>query len=783
MGSPADRGRRVQIGMKVKGSFQIFRLPRITNNRFHLLVALTTATWLSLEYIALGSYSWMYGYGGTLETIPVHLALAKSNTFSLWAPFVAGGVDRLSFWGNADPLNLEPLLFSILPTWLANGLHVFLQRFVAIYFTARVCQEQLGMNRGWSALAGVFHGCFSYFTVGDMMAISGVPFLIWGLYWIHRSRRPIFWGLLAGAGFSVFTSFTHSVPYLALFAFAWFAIVIQERSPRFYGVMGLFFLGLSVVDGPQLLAALYNAPLSHRAGYPAEGIGLSFSGLFYYPPQFDFFSQDKLLKALVIYLPPLVLGIAAVAAWRHPRGRPECAPFLRIALLYTILSLKFIFILVQKAAAQIFPFINGIFMGRFYTLPAAFMIAVILAMGLLVMLPWLSKTRARRSVSTSIISGLIFFLLIWPKVSLFYPLMIDSWGEKNFQVKALEELRRSDKGLFRVASVLDLQPAYAYGQGLETADGWANLYPKVYRELWLRVLDPLLANLPRNRDVFDPPTGRPQDHYIFLGTGLLVPGLGLMPGEDPVRALAEGFDIERRFNLDLLSLLNVKYLLSEYPLKGQGLRLIHSPSLLPSVLQSRDYATGLVNSPRPGHDTGSVWQSVQQVVVDLQEALERKQQGKDIYIYENTQVLPRYRFVTQVKVADSGRHLLDELSQMTSDDLHQTAWIEACDAGQLGGLDQLSSGTIRVEVYTPDEIRLSIENSGNGFLVIANTWNPFWRTEVDGQPRALVRTNHAQFGLWIRAGERKVHLSYDPPYSFFIFSRLFRGFDWVELRR
>lgn len=744
----------------------------ITSGRFYLCVAFATTSWLSLEYVALGPFSWMYGYGGALETIPVHLGLAKSgSTFSLWAPFAACGLDRLSFWGNADPLNLEPLLFSTLPTWLANGLHVFLQRFIAIYFTARVCEEQLGIGQRWSALAGMLHGCFSYFTVGEMMAFPGVPLLLWGLYRIHHGCRLTFWALLAGAGFSVFTSFTQSVPYLAVFAFAWFTLVVQERSPRFYAVMALFFLGLGIVDSPQMFAVLYNAPFSQRTGYPAEDVNLSFSGLFYYQMHFDFFDQDKLLRAIAIYIPPAVLGVATVVAWWHRTERLECALFLRIAVLYTVLSLKFVFTLVQRAVAQTLPWVNGIYMGRFHSLPAAFMIAVTLVMGLLVMAPSLNRTRAWLHVSTGVIGGLVLFLLIWPKISLFYPLLIDSWGEKNFQVKALDELRRSDQDLFRVASVLDLQPAYAYGQGLETADGWANLYPRVYRELWLRVLDPLFTNLPRNRDIFDPPGGRPQDHYIFLGTGLLVPGIGLMSGEDPTKALVEGFDIEQRFNLHLLSLLNVKYLLSEYPLKAQGLRLVHAPSPPPSMLQSRDYATGLVNSPRSGHTGGTVWQHAQQVVKDLREAIERKRRGKDIYIYENSGWLPRYRFVTRVRVLQSSNYVLDELSRMTSDDLRETALIEASDADQIGKLVSLSPGTVKVERYTPDEIQLSIENPGNGFLVIANTWNPFWQAEVNGQERALMRTNHAQFGLPTKPGERYVWLRYIPLYTPRIFVR------------
>ena len=63
----------------------------------------------------------------------------------------------------------------------------------------------------------------------------------------------------------------------------------------------------------------------------------------------------------------------------------------------------------------------------------------------------------------------------------------------------------------------------------------------------------------------------------------------------------------------------------------------------------------------------------------------------------------------------------------------------------------------------PDVIELDLDHTGASFLVIANTWSPYWRATVDGQPRKLVRTNHAQQGLRIADGDRRVSLRYEPP--------------------
>jgi hypothetical protein len=724
--------------------------------RFHAGVALGVAAWLSLEYLALGPRSWIYGYGAGLETIPVHLGLAHSkSTYALWAPFVAGGLDRLSFWGNADPFNLEPMLFGALPTWLANGLHVFAQRLIAVFFTARVAEEQLGMPRRWSTLTGLLHGGLSYFTVGEMLAFPSVPLLIWLVPRLAAARLPVLWALLVGIAFSTFTAFSQSVPYLALFAALWFSVVVRG-SRRAWVVLAAFFVAVTLADSPPILAALYNAPFSHRAGLPPESVDLSLSGLVYYQPQFDFFDQDKILKVLAVGVPWAFMAAAATVAWLRRRVDPVAARYLAIVLVSAALSLRVVFIVLQNLVALALPWVAAVNMVRFHTVSASFLSALAMGMGAWVMARSLPAGRRTVGVALAVFTAL---LLIWPKVSLVRPLMIDGWGQQDYQVRALDDLRRTDRQPFRVASVLPLQPAYAYAQGLETADGWANLYPAVYRELWLEVLRPLLRNLPGNRQVFDPPAGRPQDHHIFLGTGILTPGLGLLDGEQPLR---DGFDVDRRFNLDLLAMLNVKYLLSEYPLHGRALRLWHAPSAPPARLRSRDHATGLYNDEGAWY---AFWRvPIGRLATDVRAAIERRRAGKDVYVYEHRDVLPRYRLVRRLETAASPGGVLERLGALSAAELARTAVTEAM-AGAPTAVADLAGGTVALERYSPDQIRLAVRADGPALLVIANTWNPFWTAAVDGSPRPLRRVNHAQLGLALGRQDRSVVLTYRPPYA------------------
>jgi hypothetical protein len=356
-------------------------------------------------------------------------------------------------------------------------------------------------------------------------------------------------------------------------------------------------------------------------------------------------------------------------------------------------------------------------------------------------------------------------MLVLPKLHLFYDLGVNDWGENNYRVRAVDALRTQPR-LFRVASVLPLQPAYAYAQGLETADGWANIYPAVYRDLWLRVLAPLFAEIPFNRQVFGVDSGRAEDNFIFLGSDLVQPGVGLLPGEDVYDALRHGFDLDRRFNLNLLRLLNVRFLLSEYPLRGAGVRLIHAADPWPTWPLYRSRNTGLVEGPRPPPlvDFGSV-EPLVLPLWDYIQASRRKLHGKDLFVYELIDSLERFRLVENILAEADGKAVLDRLSTMDLAALRSSAVLEAVDAGQVARGAKLTAGRIDVTLYGPDRIALSVAVPGQAFLVIANTWSPFWTATVDERPETLIRSNHAQYGLPLAAGTHRVTLVYGPPYA------------------
>jgi hypothetical protein len=739
-------------------------------------IGLLASLILTFEYWAFGPDSAMYGYGTSLETVPTWLGLLKTNsTFSFWTPIVAGGVDRLSFWANADPFNVATLLFSMLPTWIAAGLYLVLQRFIPMFFVIRVVEEQLGLKGLAPIAAGLLYGALTYPAAGYMLAEPSVPLAIWALPYFAGSWRRLFWAFPAGLLVSTMTGFIWAMPILPCFMAAWFFLVRQSYSLRLWAALCIFSVGLFVADLPQLLALLANVAVSQRAEWPVETIDLSPTGLFYLQTHYDLFNQDHLLKWVTIAIPlvALLLGVPA-AVWRRHKDR-EARIFLLLAALYALISLKVLLVGVQDIFAHWLPWVRGVSMGRFYAVPAPFLIPILVTIsGMLTLRQLADQAKSEKMVrylAVALFSLMFLFLVVRPKDFLFMDLLIDGWNQRHYEVAALELIKARETDPFRVASVLPLQPAYAYGQGLEAADGWTNLFPARYRELWLKLIAPGMKQLAGMKQVLDPDQGRPQDNYIFLNLDLITPGIAKLEGEDPVVALHEGFDMSRRINLDLLSLLNVKYLLSSYRLKGPGLVLRYAPDPEPNEVRSRDYATGLDNfsnplAPRdPLVHPLAAWSA-------LREALARRKKGKRIYIYENVRVLPRFRLVRQLEVLPDKASALDRLASADVNELARIVVVEATDLPTNDVLRQpqtFVTGTVTPRRYTPDRIDLDVATDGLGFLVVANTWNRYWRAEVDGALTPLLPVNHAQTGLRLPAGARHVTLRYLPPYHWLPF--------------
>jgi hypothetical protein len=340
----------------------------------------------------------------------------------------------------------------------------------------------------------------------------------------------------------------------------------------------------------------------------------------------------------------------------------------------------------------------------------------------------------------------VFYACLAPKVLLAPLHNAPQSGFARYHIPAISDIEHDDRTLHRYASVLPLQPANALVSAVEPVDGWANLYSSRFRQFWLAILEPLFKNVPEERRIFGTDDRPPPDHYIFLGTGAFMPS-------DP----EGGMDVDRRFNLNLLSLMNVRYLLSYYPLTSQYLVEVHAPAN-PLAKMSWDHATG---RPARLRDSSASWSSFAQ---GIWSAMVGPPAAEDhVYAYRNVCALPRAFSVERLERHGADGDVLKSVIKASPVELLRTAHVLDTDAPPVA--DELVPAALRLANYRAGTIELDAVASGEAVIIVADTWLPGTKAYVDGREASPFRANHTQFGLYLpKAGTYRVRLAYEPAY-------------------
>ena len=167
--------------------------------------------------------------------------------------------------------------------------------------------------------------------------------------------------------------------------------------------------------------------------------------------------------------------------------------------------------------------------------------------------------------------------------------------------------------------------------------------------------------------------------------------------------------------LPLLSLLNVKYLLTHLPIQGDGLTEVHR--------------------------TG------------------------DFRVYRNETVLPRCFFVSEWRVVSEPGALVRALSDPALD-LTRQALLEEAPAAVSRPADAppgaVPAASIRFRHEEAERVELEAVVGEEGLLILAVSWYPGWQAWVDGNPAKIYRADSVYQGVFLAPGTHTIRFQYLP---------------------
>jgi hypothetical protein len=150
------------------------------------------------------------------------------------------------------------------------------------------------------------------------------------------------------------------------------------------------------------------------------------------------------------------------------------------------------------------------------------------------------------------------------------------------------------------------------------------------------------------------------------------------------------------------------------------------------------------------------------------------------YVHRLEQVAPRAWLVYQAQQVDEDATLA-ELDAFGFDPA-QMALIPPGTSISLDIPPSNQKGQVEILYRTPGSLLLNVSTLTDGLLVISEIYYPGWRAVIDDQASPLLRVDHTLRGILVRAGQHRVHVSYQP--AAFLWGALISGITlggWMAL--
>ena len=92
-------------------------------------------------------------------------------------------------------------------------------------------------------------------------------------------------------------------------------------------------------------------------------------------------------------------------------------------------------------------------------------------------------------------------------------------------------------------------------------------------------------------------------------------------------------------------------------------------------------------------------------------------------------------------------------------------WYEAAvseeDLREIGS-SSFSRGSVSITKDLPDEVTITANFDGKGFVVLADQFYPGWKAYIDGSPSKIYKTNSVLRGVVVPGGNHMVEFKYVP---------------------
>jgi hypothetical protein len=705
------------------------RFLALLRSHWQIVFFIFFALLLSFEYWGFGADSYVRVFDSADGRLATRIALRNNllgGEVGYWNWDMFGGLDRLAEGNSLEFINI---LFYALPGWLAYGIFMFLQRFIAGIFTYKLLNKHLGVRRIVALFPAMFYALWSQsrfnnsqegFTVPNSFSLAGIPMVLFffgeiSKQYLTDKRKAL---LLTGAFGFVFAGMTNFAFSIFIFMLIplWLVLLVKQNIRVTLTLFSAFIVGWLAIEGWELWAAWLQGPSSHR-NLRETCVALGGVG----------FRQIVSAQFRTYNFPLLVLGFAGLLFYRKTIAYQNALIALSLLAFFDMAS----DFLPQLFCSSInpFEFLTGFNTKRVirYT---PFFISIFAGVSFESFISWLEdygigQLRLFSYYFTRIsVAAFIFWIGL---ISIEAKIETLELRQQGFNYRSIFE----NPYLVYVANMVDEQPftraamvyhnpsqprphpGFLWPYGINSIDGYTTIHPVEFSEMWSAVINPMMLRYKYCRYGRSMKNG---DNRIYLSTECDV---GLQDDELP---------LDRWFDQELLSLLGTRYFISEHPVVHENLREVNL-----STINCDEKTLGCTK----------------------------------YHVYENTNVYPPFFNRSQVIALPEGEKILNQLRQSESTLPSQNVFMLTESVKGFTPID-LAPSAIHYEIldFGFDKISIHVVTESPQIFILNSTYSPYWRLAVNRVEGDLFPAYHVLTGFYLPAGSHDVVLTYEPPYSF-----------------
>ena len=760
------------------------------------------ALFLSLETWGLGPYSYPPIHDVADWYLPAMSRIAqglREHGLTYWYPYhLAGNDERLAF-GLFQP---NTFFFLYLPIWLATGAIYFTMHLVGGMSMYAFCRARFTMSKSTAAIAAIcftspmivmfgasgtslVDASFSNYTLAYRpplgFLIPALPAFCLAIDYaserltILRSGAA---GLAIGIVLALSAAGIRNWPYALIVLFLYTAMMGRGSLVHRMIVVMAITATSAIAQIDALNASTYIYPASNRVlwdslehqytGLSWAAIVKSFAGYGSLAGSFawslDWQSNLSLFAPYLAVIVSTFLLAAIRPAERHIGGRN----LLLIASWFAaFLILLWFNSQIRLLAVEKLPTIFSRLDIGYYTWGIAIKFYICTAFGfaLYIIERWPGWSRAKWGNGCRVAILAVLGVVPVLYASLEYKVFsIRGWAQNgsyfaNYQSPQLQQLKRlaESGGPFRVAtiteypSVLNIAPDFVAALGFESLDGYVPLLPQRFGQYMLAVDGPEEKQF--------------VDRYGYPANPLMVSSKAYI--------LYNSDDASKTFNLDLLALANVRYVLSPVELKQDPrLTLVLAPDAAntdPRALPMMGRAViSMLRVLRPvlGFEPILPLTNAARYTLNLiEQAVPTNFTGRQIYIYENKLAAPRLFAVEKVEVCKL-EDVWGLLSKRSINELMTTAIVESPVSLAPASDTAITVMAPHFTSHGSDSYEIAGAASRAGLLIISNSYSKYWAARVNGSITPTMPAYGAFTAVPIPAGEYHVKMDYKIPNLF-----------------